>query len=213
MNENRIITDFNIYADKTAVLTAIGCFADNPSYEIFSNEFDNIIDDAYTLIHPIAVLGFGTLTEQSQTNDYPCGTQIIYAVISIGDEIQKRSADEFDKGNYICGMMINAIADTVVFSLDKQVAEHIKALCLSQNIGISARLEAPHDIPPQIHAEACTALNLTENSGINVTSGYMFNPVKTSCTVFVTDENPNIFNVCHDCGNCPNTECTFRSKS
>lgn len=213
MNESRIIADFNIYADKTAVLTAMGCPDDNPQYEIFSGEFDNIIDDAYSLIRPIAVFGFGNLTEQSQTKDYPCGTQIIYAVISVGDEIQKRSADEFDKGNYICGMMINTIADTVLFSMDKQLGEHIKEFCTNQNIGISARLEAPHDIPPQIHAEVCDTLNLTEKAGISVTSGFMFNPVKTSCAVFITDKNPNIFNVCHDCGNCPNTKCQFRSKS
>ena len=39
----------------------------------------------------------------------------------------------------------------------------------------------------------------------------MYDPVKTSCQVFVLTEDPEIFKAQHDCRNCPNLTCKMRN--
>ena len=43
-----------------------------------------------------------------------------------------------------------------------------------------------------------------------MSEGYMFDPVKTSCQVFLISEDPKMFRAVHDCRSCPNVTCKRR---
>lgn len=76
---------------------------------------------------------------------------------------------------------------------------------------MNQRLEAPHDIPMESQMEAWKHLELKKRFGIEISSGFMFDPVKTSCQVFILTEDEKLFQAQHDCRNCSNLKCRMRS--
>lgn len=213
MEQAYIIDGLCAKFEKNDVLSAMDCPKDSPVYTDMCDIFNSIHDKMLSLIRPVGILGFGEITQLTATEKYPSGTKIIYAVTSIGDEIHQYSTNSFNSGNYVIGLMSNIMADCALFSLEDTKLKKLKEICTANNIGISARLEAPHDISMHILKEAWERLDLSGRLGISITSGYMFDPVKTSCQVFVVSEDTSEFNACHDCRNCPNTDCKFRSIS
>ena len=59
---------------------------------------------------------------------------------------------------------------------------------------------------------AWETLELEKHFGIKISSGFMFDPVKTSCQVFILSENEQNFKgYQHDCRNCNNFTCKMRN--
>ncbi len=211
MNQFYIIDGLEPTIELKAVMQAIDCKEDNPVYDVMVEEFYDMHDEIHALVKPVGILGFGALSELSATGQYVKGSRVIYAVLSVGDEIKQRSTDYFDNGDYVRGMICDAMADCALFSLEGRMLEKLKEVCEEHNIGIVTRLEAPHDISMEVQKEAWEKLELKSRLGIDITSGYMLDPVKTSCQVFVLSENTDDFKVRHDCRNCPNVSCKFRN--
>ncbi len=194
-----------------AVLRSINCTHDSPVYANIVKEFNSIYNEAQALIEPLGVLGFGMLTTGSES--YPVGSRVIFAVLSVGDKIHQRSNKAFDEGNYVQGILYNAMADCALFSLEKDLQKKLKSVCDEHNIGIAKRLEAPKDIPPEAHKEAWEQLDLKNRFGIDISSGYMFTPLKTSCQVFLITDSTDCFDTLHDCRTCSAVSCQFRNAS
>ena len=190
--------------NKSAVLKAMDCYEDSPVYEEVSEEYEEICEEMLKLTKPVGILGFGTLPEGIETKKYKAGTPVIYAVISIGDGISKCSTRGFQEGDYVKGMLCDAIADEALFSLEGRMVEKLQEICREHKVGILKRLEAPHDIPVEVQKAVWDQLELKKRFGIEISSGFMYNPVKTSCQVFVLTEDESVFKAHHDCRKCPN---------
>ena len=129
--------------NKSAVLKAMDCYEDSPVYEEVSEEYEEICEEMLKLTKPVGILGFGTLPEGIETKKYKAGTPVIYAVISIGDGISKCSTRGFQEGDYVKGMLCDAIADEALFSLEGRMVEKLQEICREHKVGILKRLEAP----------------------------------------------------------------------
>lgn len=199
--------------DFETVMKLIRCTPDNPIYNEMTYEFSQIYEEAFSLLKPIGILGFGALTKRTATADFPAGTKIIYAITSIGDSLSHRSSKAFSDGDYIKGMLYDAMADSALFSLDIPIQTHLHTLCRTHKIGILRSLDAPSDISMEIHQEAWKALELKKNFGIKITDSFMLDPIKSMCKIFVVCENSDIFNAAHNCKNCPNQNCSIRQDS
>ncbi len=193
------------------VLHAIDCMPDSPVYEEMVDEYQSTYPEMLPLAEPVGILGFGTLSECSATAEFPAGSRVIYAVLSIGDGIRQCSSGAFQEGDYVRGMLCDAMADIALFSLEGRMQEKLREVCAEHKVGILRRLEAPHDISMEVQREAWECLKLKERLGIDISCGYMFDPVKTSCQVFVLTEDVNVFQAQHDCRNCSNVNCRYRS--
>ena len=81
------------------------------------------------------------------------------------------------------------------------LAENIKLLCAKKSWGVKKRLDAPKDFPL---SQQSVIVAKTGVDGIKMTSGFMFEPVKTFGYIleFTTDEK--VFNAQHDCSKCSN---------
>ena len=211
MEQIFILDDLHSKIDKDTVLNSIDCKIDSPVYEDVAKEFDSIYPEAMSLVEPTGIIGFGTVTENASTVKYPTGTKVLFAVLSVGDKIKQRSTKAFDEGDYVAGMLFDAMADCALFSLESSLAGKLKEICAEHNIGISARLEAPHDISMQIQKDAWQQLDLKGRLGIDITEGYMLDPVKTSCQLFVISDDTDDFKVQHNCRKCNNFSCKFRN--
>ena len=211
MEQLYIIDGLKAQLNMDLVLHAIDCMPDSPVYEEFVDEYGDIHEELLEMAEPVGILGFGELTDKTATDEYEAGTKIIFAVTSVGDKIKQYSTKAFAEGDYVRGMLADAIADSALFSLEGRMLEKLKAVCGEHGVGILKRLEAPHDIPMEVQREAWESLRLKETLGIDISCGYMFDPVKTSCQVFVISEDADTFKAQHDCRKCSNNDCKYRN--
>lgn len=196
---------------KESVLKAMDCYEDSPVYEEVVDTYEEIYEDMLSLVEPVGILGFGTLPESVATEKYKAGTPVVYMVMSIGNGIKEESTKAFQEGDYVKGMLTDAMADDALFSMEEQVLARLKEVCREHNVGILARLEAPHDISMESQKTAWEHLELKRRFGIDISTGFMFDPVKTSCQVFVLTEDADSFKAQHDCRKCPNIHCRLRN--
>lgn len=187
------------------------CYEDSPVYEEVVDTYEEIYEDMLSLVEPVGILGFGTLPESVATEKYKAGTPVVYMVMSIGNGIKEESTKAFQEGDYVKGMLTDAMADDALFSMEEQVLARLKEVCREHNVGVLARLEAPHDISMESQKTAWEHLELKRRFGIDISTGFMFDPVKTSCQVFVLTEDADSFKAQHDCRKCPNIHCRLRN--
>lgn len=206
------IDGFQVKIDREQVMHAIDCMPDNPVYEDMVEEYQEIYPEILQLVKPLGIIGFGSLSQQSATAEFPAGSRVLYAVISVGDGISQSSTRAFQEGDYVRGMLYDAMADVALFSLESRMQEKLREICAKHRVGILKRLEAPQDISMEVQREAWECLRLKERLGMDISSGYMLDPVKSTCQVFVLTEDVNTFRAQHDCRNCSNVNCKYRSK-
>lgn len=196
---------------KESVLKAMDCYEDSPVYEEVVDTYEEIYENMLSLVEPVGILGFGTLPESVATEKYEAGTPVVYMVMSIGNGIKEESTKAFQEGDYVKGMLTDAMADDALFSMEEQVLARLKEVCREHNVGVLARLEAPHDISMESQKTAWEHLELKRRFGIDISTGFMFDPVKTSCQVFILTEDADSFKAQHDCRKCPNIHCRLRN--
>ncbi len=205
------IDKLKVLVKRESVFGALQCDETSPAYQEILEEYDAIIDEMMTLAQPVGILGIFSLSAETATDEFPEGTPVLYGVMSIGDGIRKCSTQAFQSGNYVRGMLCDAIADEALFSLEGRMVEKVREVCGKLGLGIRRRLEAPHDISMQVQYEAWQKLELEKRCHIHISEGFMYDPVKTFCQVFVVSENAEEFRAEHDCRKCKNTQCTRRN--
>lgn len=205
-----ILEGLQISDCKEEVFKMIDCYEDSPVYEEVAEEYDEILEDMRALLKPIGIIGLGEITENIATEKYPAGTRTIFAVLSVGNEIKEESTKYFHEGDYVRGMLIDAIADTALFSLDDAMMDTLQKFCRKHKVGIRKRLEAPHDISMEAQKVAWERLQLKERFHIDISEGFMYDPVKTSCQIFVLSDDKEEFRAKHDCRSCNNFTCKHR---
>ena len=162
MEQFYVLDGLQVNIELDSVMHALDCSKDSPVYEEFLDEYESIHQEMLSLAEPICILGIGTLSEAAATEDYPAGTRIIYAVTSIGDGIKQCSTKAFQEGDYVRGMLCDAMADNALFSLEAGMQEQLREICAEQHVGILKRLEAPHDISMEVQWDAWEYLKLQE---------------------------------------------------
>lgn len=205
------LKNLKVHIDRDSVLRAIDCQKNSPIYEEIQEEYEAIVAEVLPGACPTGCIGFAEMPESIATEAYPAGTKIAYGVLSIGDKICKYSTEAFQAEDYVRGMLCDAIADEALFSLEQDMVEQLKLLCQEKKVGVEQRLEAPDSISMLAQREAWKFLELKDRYGIDITSGDMFNPIKTSCQIFVLTSNEETFHAEHNCRKCTNFKCPRRN--
>lgn len=210
MNKFYELENLTFQIEREAVFKSLNCFEDSPVYDDFAETYEEIYEEMLGLVEPVGIIGLGTMPESIATKEYPAGTPIMYMVTSVGNGIKQESTKGFNEGDYVKGMLCDAMADDALFSMEGQLMEKLKEICAEHKVGIKARLEAPHHISMGVQKEAWEYLELEKRFGIKISSGYMFDPVKTSCQLLILTEDASVFQAEHDCRKCPNLNCKLR---
>lgn len=203
-------TEFNIEISKESVCAFLDVGKDSPMYEEVLEELEEMLPEAYEKIKPVALLEFGDLEGYLVEADGKPVREALYGVLSIGREMGEWSARLFAEGDYLKGMLADAIADDYLFQMDTQQTETVVRLCREQGKGIAGRAEAPQDIPMSIQKKAYDTTQ-AEKEGIGIRESYMFDPVKTVCQVYLLDGNVKRYHPEHDCSRCDNLTCKHRN--
>ena len=206
MEHIKILREFHPRIEKDMVFRQIQCFPDSPVYEEIEDTYRDIETEMLKLCEPAGVMALGKI---------PAGyfhqeREAIYVLVTIGPKLSSLSTRKFAEGDYVQGMLIDAVADSILFSLEADIIRELRRTCLAWKKGISRRLEAPHDISMQIQAEAFKQTNAGELLGLGLSDGYMFQPIKTSCQIYLTSDDEHQFQAQHNCRKCPNVDCLLR---
>lgn len=206
-----IIKDFDIRICKENVLNLIDCYEDSEIYEEVMGEYEEMLPVAYEKIKPAALLEFGSV-EEFELGEYGGeNKEALFCITSVGSGISQWATQLFGEGNYLGGMLADAMADDYLFQMDHLLADTVIRLCKEKKQGVIRRLEAPQDIPMAAQKKALEVTNGEALAGIHIKESYMYDPVKTTCQVYLLDKDSSNFRIEHDCSKCPNLTCKLRN--
>jgi Uncharacterized metal-binding protein len=196
-----VLDSFDIKISRENVLNLIDCFEDSPIYADVIAEYELILEQAYALLKPQAVLQLGDEKAPS-----------IYAVQTVGEGISEYVTSLFNEGNYLGGMITNAMADDMLFQMEREIGLAVKEICKTKKKGVKVRVEAPQDIEMK---EQRTIVDKTDSLrliGVDATESYMLTPVKSTAYIYILDDDETMMNTEHNCDTCSNLECKSRNR-
>ncbi len=206
------ITDFDIRINKENVLGLIDCKPDSPVYEAVLEDFEEVLPVAYEKLVPSALLEFGDISGYDLTEYGDDIREALFCIESVGSEISTWATSFFYDGNYVKGMLANAIADDYLFQMDHELQDVIVNLCKERNLGVLRRLEAPQDIPMEAQRTAWEVTRAEKEIGLGIKESFMLDPVKSNCQIYLVKEDCDSWNTAHDCSKCPRIDCKMRSR-
>ncbi|MBQ8970308.1 MAG: DUF4445 domain-containing protein [Lachnospiraceae bacterium] len=197
---------------KEAVFRQIRCDRENPLYETYSEEFEELLPEIRKLVKPRAAMGFFSYPG-GLAGGIPAGKEVLYLIITVGPEVTELTSRYFEEGDYVKGMLADAMSSAAIGAFEEPVLRRLRELCEKRGVGIRKRYEAPGHVPMAIQKVAYDALNAKETLGLDISSGFMYDPVKSTCQVFEVSENPRVLHLTHGCSDCSNTDCPNRMES
>ena len=195
--------------DKHLTMEILQCLPDSPVYEETEGIYQEVFSQAEASICPKGCIQFYKAEEIIPELKLEKETPVAVVLYTLGEEISRFSVQEFQRGDYLRGMLIDAMADSCLFTMEEEWKKILIKECRKRNLGIERRLEAPADIPMSVHKRVMSFTN-TEKLGIQLSKGMMFFPIKTICLVFVLTEDICLQKVDHDCKACKNLKCRLR---
>ena len=206
------ISDFHIETDAKRVLELLDCNENNQIYAQVLEEYYSIEKYVGGLLEPKGLLLFDSIPLEISSADCPPGARAAYVITTVGARAEEYSTKMFREEAYLKGLLADAIADVGLFSMDVDIETVLKEECASRYLGIAKRLEAPGDIPIHAQKVAFDKLHADSLMEIAISTGYMFNPAKTICQVFLLSQDPKVFEVRHDCRDCKALHCKLRHR-
>ena len=101
------------------------------------------------------------------------------------------------------------MSDDYLFQMDSELENTVIEFCKKHKKGIAGRAEIPKDIPMDVQKLAYDTVH-AEEYGIDIKQSFMYNPVKTLCSIYLLDDNARRFKPEHDCSICDNIMCKKR---
>ncbi len=193
------------------VMHRIDCYKDSEIYEEIVEEYREIEGRMYDLCEPVFLLEYGQIGPDLAVEGIPEGTPVLMTLFSIGGKLSQYSTMSFAKGDYVKGMLADAMADSALLSLKKEILPYLQEACGNLQMGIRRRLEAPQDIPIQAQKVVWEKTRAEELCGIGISSGYMLDPVKSHAEIYILSEDKELFFHQHNCRNCKNFGCKGRN--
>ncbi len=208
--ETMKVTEFDIKISVENVCKMLDADKSGDLYEEIVEELEEMLPEAYKKICPAAIFEFGSLANGIEEISSIGGDEALYGIYSVGGEISQWSTQMFAEGNYLGGMLADAIADDYLFQMDEAMRGRVLEMCKERGKGIMRRLEAPQDVPMKIQKTAFEVTHAREEIGLNIKESYMLDPVKSICQVYVLCDDTEMNRYDHDCTHCDNYTCKMR---
>jgi len=206
-----LIRDFKIEFNQANVFHQIDCYQGSELYEEVLEEYRQMEEEMPALCDPVFIMEYGVIGPELAREGIPEGTPVLMVITSIGAGMSKYSTQCFTEGDYLRGMLADAMADSALFSLAKQYVPYLKEECGRLGMGIRRRLEAPHDISMMVQKVVLEKTKARELYGMGISSGYMLDPVKSNAEIYILTNDKEIFMNQHNCRNCDRYDCQGRN--
>ena len=207
------ITEFDIQLCRENVLMLTDCNEECEIYHEVVAEYEEMLPEAYQKIKPLALLAFGDSKGVEISVEEEISDAFLYTLVSIGSGLSEWSTALFAAGNFLAGMLADAMADDYLFQMGHRLREPILALCKERGVGVVRGLHIPYDIPMSAQRKIWEVTDADELGGVKILDSFMYDPVKTLGQIYLLKEDSDIFNIQHDCSTCLNKDCKLREES
>lgn len=182
------------------VLEAVECHKNNPSYEVYKQQLLDLIDENIGFMTP---LGY-SLSSQLE------GVKVVQCLVTLGKEIDDIIKHQFEIYNYLEAMMLNALADNILFEATNHLYEILKSK--SEKVGkfLSSRFEPGNsEVPMLVQKTLFDNIVPIFELDLIITEGFMLAPAKSLVYYYqLTDEDCSL-GIDHDCSSCA-SDCLHR---
>jgi len=206
-----IIDEFNIRIDKNRVLNIIGCCKDNIVYMDILKTINELENNFYNIINPKAIFEVkdSILTEYEKN---------IFVILTVGNNIVLYSERLFNNGEYLNGIIFNAMADDYLMQMDSFVCSEIVKECSSINLGVVRKFVPFENIDGKYQKIIADKLDSFKKIGIRANNRNVLYPGKILSFIIGAESNIKNKDIIHNCTkcnvkNCKWRKCTFESKS
>lgn len=206
------LLDFPIELDLQQVLKQMDCREDSPLYHSLIAAGDQLRNTFSVLIHPKALLSFGTLPGHIAAM-YQEACPAAFVLITLGKEVSDFCDLLFRENEYVKGLLVNSMADYIMFQMEQTVLSSLKEQCLRRGFGVDNRLEALRNAAPGIQKLIWEETNAAEELGIRLLPSNVFDPIKTLAFAFALTTDTAKFHAGHDCSLCTAKDCSFQYPS
>lgn len=190
--------DLQIKYDLNTVLELIDCRSDNPNFLTYKDQLKALIERVDGVMKP---KGYVVLDSDNEKTKVQC-------LVSIGKEVEIMTSQLFADYEYLEGMMLNALADTVLFEATNHLFEIINKVVKDEGQYLSSRFEPGNsDVPMSIQKTLFDQIVPEFDLDMIITEGFMLSPAKSLVYYYEVTEEDCTFGVDHDCSlcesNCP----------
>ena len=118
------LTEFDIQISKENVCRLIQADPDSNVYQEIMAALQEMLPTAYEKLKPTALLEFGDFETYAGMIEEEGIEEALYGITTVGEEIGSWSTQLFREGNYLGGMLADAIADDCLFQMDEAISEN-----------------------------------------------------------------------------------------
>ncbi|WP_432663831.1 ASKHA domain-containing protein [Wukongibacter baidiensis] len=206
-----IITDFDIEIDKDKVFQIIDCKKDSPVYDRVNNIYIKVLNKAMKLIKPKGIFKLEKTTSNYNYEIMERYSHLVSCLVTLGEDIGLASSKDFENGDYLEGLLLDTISDQILFNISNQMREKIIDYTKEIGIGLTPRMSpGENGVPIEVQKDILLRLEGKEKLGVDITVGYMLNPVKSLAYFYGADKNISISLIDHDCSKCGRADCKFK---
>ena len=192
------------------ILRSLGCQKTDPSYDEFQRAYREVEGNAVKAADVRAAARIGRIPDDFPKSMRFYGRDLIFFCISLGEDITKLSEKYISEGEFIKGMIVDAIADNCLFSCEKIILHEIEKYARNKQFGIEGIFDAPDSIEGKMQMLIAAMLDAENNLSVSVTGNYMMSPVKSYACVMPMVSDASVMNIYHDCSKCTMKECSYR---
>ena len=192
--------ELRIEYDLDNVLALAECRIEDPKYDTYRTLLCELIHQHLKEIKP---MGY-TVTEKID------GSERIYCIVSLGGYLDRVSSACFSNFEYLEGMMINALGDTVLFEATNHLYE-LLGEGLPMGKYLSSRFEpGTSQVPMTEQRTIYDVVKEAHDIDLSITEGYMLCPSKSLAYYYQITESDCSAGIDHDCSDCDSLDCKSR---
>jgi uncharacterized 2Fe-2S/4Fe-4S cluster protein (DUF4445 family) len=198
---------FNKILNEKEILNNIQCYEGSTNYNHCCKVYEEVVRDSVNKITP---KGYYTIEDNNDYIDGDC-EQVIFCLVTLGNFIDQEIKRYFDINNYLKGMILDSIGNQMLFDISNSLFKLLEKQQSQKGVNLTSRIEpGSEESSVQFQKDILDKINGNENTGITITSGYMFSPTKTLSYYYGASPNIPPTSVDHDCNKCSNITCAFR---
>lgn len=212
MNHYTIYT-LPIHLDKALVFARQHIHVSMPNYDAFDKAFDELTEEINVHCTPRGMFTLKPICKEARlTKDLSEVSHVVYAMVTLGPWISSRSTAYFKEKDFLKGLLLDAMADQLLFDASDAFYPTIRQIVYDeQGYALTVRIE-PDDryVPMWVQKLVLDECGGRGALDMDITDGYMYNPLKTMGYLYGADKNIAIAEKDHDCDLCSNLTCEFR---
>ncbi len=183
------------------VLEMAECNKADKNYDAYKEELKILILKHLNVIEPVGYVVPQKIGDKIRIN----------CLVSLGLGIDQAIAASFKAHDYLGGMMLNALADWMLFEATIHLYEEIGGDVKGTGKYLSARVEPGNgEVDMTVQKEIFDVVMQAYDLDMRITEGFMLAPTKSLCYYYEITEEDCSKGIDHDCSTCGSIVCKQR---